>query len=133
MFCKNCGSELSDSAKFCTKCGTKVESTPTPVVEEPKAKEKVKEKVVYKEKVLDIPPEYKPISMWGYFGYELLFSIPLIGFILLIVFALGGHSNKNVRNFAASYFCLFIIGVVIFIALISAGALGYLTFSALGN
>ena len=61
MFCKNCGSELSDSAKFCTKCGTKVEAKPTPVVEEPK--EKVKEKVVYKEKVLDIPPEYKPISI----------------------------------------------------------------------
>ena len=39
-----------------------------------------------------IPEEYKPISMWGYFGYELLFSIPCIGFILLIllmVYALG--------------------------------------------
>ena len=24
----------------------------------------------------NIPYEYKPISMWGYFGYELLFSIP---------------------------------------------------------
>ena len=28
----------------------------------------------------NIPFEYKPISMWGYFDYELLFSIPLIGF-----------------------------------------------------
>ena len=35
----------------------------------------------------NIPAEYKPISMWGYFGYEILFSIPLIGLICLIVFA----------------------------------------------
>ena len=27
----------------------------------------------------DVPEEYKPISMWGYFGYEILFAIPLIG------------------------------------------------------
>ena len=37
-----------------------------------------------------IPEEYQPISMWGYFGYELLFSIPLVGFILLLVFSFGG-------------------------------------------
>lgn len=34
----------------------------------------------------NLPYEYKPISMWGYFGYEILFSIPFIGFILLLVF-----------------------------------------------
>ena len=34
----------------------------------------------------NIPDEYKPISMWGYFGYEILFSIPIIGFIFILVF-----------------------------------------------
>jgi len=29
----------------------------------------------------NIPEEYKPISMWGYFRYELLFSISCIGII----------------------------------------------------
>lgn len=38
------------------------------------------------EENLNIPESYKPISMWGYFGYEILFSIPVIGLILLIVF-----------------------------------------------
>lgn len=72
-----------------------------------------------------IPEEYRPISMWGYFGYQILFSIPIIGFILLIVFALGGSANKNVRNFARSYFCYFIVmAVVIVIALILTFALG---------
>ena len=62
----------------------------------------------------NIPMEYQPISMWGYFGYEILFSIPCIGWILLLVFAFGGTRNINVRNFARSYFCLLIIVAVLF-------------------
>lgn len=64
----------------------------------------------------NLPYEYKPISMWGYFGYEILFSIPFIGFILLLVFSFGGTKNINLRNFARSYFCFSII-VIIFIAI----------------
>lgn len=55
--------------------------------------------------------DYTPISMWGYFGYELLFTIPCLGQILLLVFALGGTKNINLRNFARSFFCLIIISV----------------------
>ena len=61
----------------------------------------------------NLPYEYKPISMWGYFGYEILFSIPLVGLILLLVFSFGGAKNKNLRNFARSYFCFLIVVVII--------------------
>lgn len=61
----------------------------------------------------NIPEEYRPISMWGYFGYQLLFSIPCVGFILLIVFSVGGTKNVNLRNFARSYFCYIIIVAII--------------------
>lgn len=71
----------------------------------------------------NIPEEYRPIGMWGYLGYEILFSIPLIGFILLLVFSLGGTKNVNLRNFARSYFCLFIIGLVLGIIIAASGAL----------
>lgn len=64
----------------------------------------------------NIPFEYKPISMWGYFGYEILFSIPIIGFIFLLVYSLGGTRNINLKNFARSYFCVFII--IFFVALL---------------
>ncbi len=64
-------------------------------------------------KTPNIPEEYKPISMWGYFGYQLLFSIPCAGFILLLVFALGGTNNINVKNFARSYFCYLIVFAII--------------------
>lgn len=68
-----------------------------------------------------IPEEYKPISMWGYFGYEILFAIPIIGFILLLVFSFGGTRNKNLKNFARSYFCFLIIVVILILILIAAG------------
>ncbi len=61
-----------------------------------------------------IPKEYEPISMWGYFGYEILFSIPVIGFICLIIFALGAK-NVNKKNFARSYFCYTIICLVVLV------------------
>ena len=61
-----------------------------------------------------IPDEYRPISMWGYFGYEILFSIPIVGFICLIIMALGAK-NVNKKNFARSYFCYTIICLVVFL------------------
>lgn len=73
-----------------------------------------------------IPNEYKPISPWGYLGYNLLFSIPLIGFIILLIFALGGTQNINLRNYARSYFCamlvafIFICFVFIFVLLVNS-------------
>ena len=73
------------------------------------------------DEVNQIPEEYKPISMWGYFGYEILFAIPIIGFILLLVFSFGGTSNKNLKNFARSYFCFLIIVVILILILIAAG------------
>ena len=77
--------------------------------------------LTYTTKTVNIPEEYKPISMWGYFGYELLFSIPCVGFILLLVFAFGGTKNVNLRNFARSYFCYMIIGLGIFITITIIG------------
>lgn len=76
-----------------------------------------------------IPEEYQPISMWGYFGYELLFSIPLVGFILLLVFSFGGTKNKNLKNFARSYFCFMIVIIVlsiIFLGSTIGAALSYM-------
>lgn len=70
----------------------------------------------------NIPEEYRPIGAWGYFGYQLLFAIPCIGFIFLCVFALGGTKNINLKNFARSYFCVLLLSIIIgiIIAIIAA-------------
>lgn len=76
----------------------------------------------------NIPAQYRPLSAWAYFGYSLLFSIPVVGFILLIVFSFN-RSNLNRRSFARSYFCSFILVLVFMIILVATGAtagiLGY--------
>ena len=60
----------------------------------------------------NIPEEYKPLGMWSYFLWQILFAIPIVGFILLIIQALGAN-NKNLKNFARSYFCALIVFIVI--------------------
>ncbi len=77
-----------------------------------------------------VPPEYKPISVWGYLGYEILFSIPLVGFIMMLVLAFAPQ-NVNVKNFARSFLLwillasLFaVIVVVIITAVTGVGIMG---------
>lgn len=78
-----------------------------------------------------IPEEYQPISVWGYFGYSLLFGVPCVGFIFLVVFALGGTKNINLKNWARSYFCLLLIGLIISIIFTLLGGVGML--AAMGD
>ena len=66
-----------------------------------------------------VPKEYKPISVWGYFGYEILFAIPVLGLVLTIICCFS--RNKNLKNFALSHFCLLVIFIVIFVALFFLG------------
>ena len=65
-----------------------------------------------KDEIRELPSKYKPIGAWGYFGLNILFSLPVIGLICLIVFAC---SSKNIvrRSYARSFFCGLIIAVVI--------------------
>ena len=92
-----------------------------------------KVEVEFEEKKVVIPEEYKPISMWGYFGYELLFSIPCVGFIVLLVFAFGGNKNVNVKNFARSYFCYFIIVAILTVILVAIFGVSAASFGVFSN
>ncbi len=57
--------------------------------------------------------QFRPLSAWAYFGYGLLFAIPIIGWIILIIFTFS-TTNYNRRSFARSYWCaLFVAGIII--------------------
>lgn len=72
-----------------------------------------------KEEISRLPEKYRPMTAWGYFGYQLLFSIPLVGFILLIVFSFS-NGNISRRSFARSYFCFLIIVIAIVVIVLLA-------------
>ena len=76
----------------------------------------------------NVPENLKPLSAWAYFGYNILFNIPVIGLIFLIIFSLN-NNNINRRNYARSFFCIYLILIILIIILIASG----FSFSAIIN
>ncbi len=107
MYCVNCGAEIPQGQKFCENCGQTVGA--------------VKYVNVPSEPVIEyvVPEENRPISAWGYIGYNILFAIPIIGFIAVII--LSFNKNINVRNRARSFWCALLIWIVVGIILIIVG------------
>ncbi len=67
---------------------------------------------IEKNEISRLPEKYRPLSAWAYWGLTILFSVPVVGFIFLIIFAFNG-SNINRRSFARSYFCVLILAAII--------------------
>lgn len=132
-YCQNCGAQMDDYCVSCPNCGRALyaslnTSAPNPAAGGyPQPGYQPPPVYMVQNAQQQIPPQYTPLSAWAYFGYELLFAIPLVGFILLIVFSFS-DSNINRRNFARSYFCVYVIMIIVavVVALVfGAGALAF--------
>ena len=51
------------------------------------------------------------LSPWGYIGFAILWSIPVIGWIIWLVNCFS--SGENLRNYARSIFCGFILSLIV--------------------
>lgn len=130
MYCQNCGTKLEEGVKFCPNCGANKEKDTDEVVNTNNQYQSYNNGMYHDPKTnKDIPIEYKPLGAWAYFGWGLLFAIPIVGFIILIVFACGATNNINLRNYARSYFCYLLIALIIllvFLVLFSIGASNFI-------
>ena len=63
---------------------------------------------------------FKALSSWAYFGLSILFSLPVVGFIFLIIFSVS-DANINRRNFARSYWCIYVIIAVAAVVAVASG------------
>lgn len=72
----------------------------------------------------NISEQYKPLTAWNYFWLQILFAIPIVGCVFLIIYSLS-NANINRRNFARSYFCIY---VIIFIFIVIAFIMGLFSF-----
>ena len=119
MTCPTCGAEVPENAISCNYCGT-VFSYYSPTAETQPLQPL---QTAYNP--APPAPEVKLLSPWAYFGLQILFAIPVVGFILLIVFSLD-NSNLNRHNFVRSYWCGLVLGLIIailaFILLATTGA-----------
>jgi hypothetical protein len=60
----------------------------------------------------------KPFSTGGFFLVQLAMLVPLLNIILLLVFALSGSTNLNLRNWSRAMLIFVAIGILV--ALIGA-------------
>ena len=129
MICNNCNAQIPDDSGFCPNCGTAVGAVQPQPAEQP-AYQQPAEQPAYQQPTYsqpqnyysdprptitsedDLPEEYRPLSPGAYFGLQILYCIPIVGFIFLIVFSFS-NSNINRRNFTRSYWIPIIIGLAI--------------------
>ena len=133
-FCTNCGATLDDDKKFCTECGASVNEAPAgaapPPSPPPQSAPQPQAAPVYAQTATaTMPPpqsayyggdmapakgsKYEPITTGGYIGIMLLMCIPVVGQILMIVWALGGCRKINKRNLARAALIMMVVALVI--------------------
>ena len=76
-----------------------------------------------KNEIRQLPKKYRPMGAWGYFGCSILFTLPGIGLIIALIFAIAGQNIAR-RSFARSFFCIIIIGIVFVGVFLIFGGLG---------
>ena len=127
--CPSCGASVKDEGLFCPNCGERMAVEPTQTYAEKQAAPKYETSSTPVERPIeigDLPDRYKPLNPWAYVGYALLYSIPIVGFIFLIVNSTGAARNLNKRNFARSYWAwlavIATVAVIVMIVLAATGA-----------
>lgn len=80
MFCRNCGSALSDDAKFCVNCGQSVNNPAEPAA--PPTQEPVQSQQPPYPPIYQQPMQPVDSGSWGWFVLGLFF--PLVGLILFL-------------------------------------------------
>lgn len=107
MNCPNCGAAMAENEQFCTACGTQKAAAPA---QKPLTKE-------------ELPGPFRILSPWAYFGLQLLYAIPVVGFIFLLIHTFS-KGNLNRRSFARSYWCSLVLCLIVVVILLIAMASG---------
>lgn len=129
MNCPYCGAALNSGTRFCTNCGSAIARS-----EERSSESSSASRPPYTINTVvmpsgEVPQQYRPLSPWAYFGYSLLFAIPVLGFIFNLIYCFS-DDNINRRNFARSIWCGALISLILvavmFVFALATGSLAYL-------
>lgn len=134
QYCQSCGSALDAGSTFCSNCGKSAMVTP---VQQSQPSQNSSQSYsapsstytapqqpqpVYQ----TVPPNYqtgyqasaqqslaidKPLSIMDYIVMFIVMSIPLVGFIMTLVWAFGSDTNTNKKNYCRAYLILALIGI----------------------
>lgn len=121
--CPKCNATLSNDAVFCPDCGAGIpQQNNINTVQQPQQPQYQPQQPQYQvpmatmggmqqpyqtspyvQNIINenmLPDEYKPVSIGAYVGYSILFSLPLIGWIMVFVIGFSSSYSKSLRNFA---------------------------------
>lgn len=62
----------------------------------------------------DLPQSLRPLSVLDYVGYLILFSLPVVGTIMIIFYSIKAK-NQNLKNFSRAILLLGVIAAVLYI------------------
>ena len=133
MVCKNCGKEVKEGTKFCTDCGAPVQPEPQATYSRPNYQQPPQQQ--YQQQYAQPYQQYNqpyqannsaPVTSVGkYILWLILSTIPTVGFIIMIVFALD-KTDKNRANFGKAMLITQICGIAVgIITLIVLAVLGF--------
>ena len=139
--CSNCGFDMADDAVFCTECGTRMEAPKQNTTEQPQpqnaqpqnqnsapnsqqnAQPQNQYSAPYNQQYAQPQPDYYSqspedyaqnavVTTGAFFGLNLLFSLPAIGWIICLIMAFA-PKNKNIKNFARSKLIWILIAIIL--------------------
>lgn len=126
MICVNCGKNLPDNAKFCGSCGSKMSASPQNAqmqqAPSPQMHQQYQEtqQPAYQSYNNPLPQHQSGGSVMSVGRYLLTFiiaGIPIIGFILLLVWSFGSGTDQNKKNLSRALLCLLIITAILYFIL----------------
>lgn len=110
--CSHCGAVNDDNTQFCSQCGAQLQQpapqpqqTPPPQPQTYYQTPPVQQTTIYQQ-------GEKPVSILGWIGYFLLFSIPVVNIIALIAI-LCSSQNKTLKNWILAQIIMVVIAVII--------------------
>ena len=123
MLCRNCGRQVPESSAFCTECGAKVEKAEqqdySPEYETPENSTPYTQPQQNSYYAQPGPQRRnEAVSVGTYVGMTILSGIPLIGLIMMCVWAFSADENQSKKNFARAMLILMAIGFVLSIVLL---------------
>ena len=98
--CKKCGGTVKVEDQFCMHCGMPLEK-----------EEHVREHSAREEKQDDHKAEV--LTMWDYLLMLILMAIPVVNFIVCILWIISSNGNPNRRNFAKAWMIVAVVGTIL--------------------
>lgn len=123
MYCGKCGAQIKEGGKFCPKCGEKVGKQSTAAMAVAPAS---KSENTSTQKAGGAQEELAPVmSVVSYVILFILSAIPIVGIILILIYALDSTGNKNRRNYCRAIIVMWILSILA-VFLFGASITGFL-------